>query len=416
MLFAPANSVKVPRNLESVTTLDPKMECDPCDVGMTKDQVENIWKSVECFYKSRLQPGMTLVIRRKGEIVLKRAIGHARGELPGSQEAPQLMHPDTPICLFSASKGITAFLIHALVEKGLIELDAPVSRYIPEFGVNGKERITIRHVLSHRAGVSSIPMKDPDPSLLYQWDNVVGLLNAAKAAHEPGQGQAYHAITGGFVLGEVARRVTGKEMNELLKETFADPLGCEFFSYGLPHDSHNAIASNHVTGGLSIKPVQMVAKRALGIDFHKIGPISNTKEFRNAVIPAANIYANADEVSRFYQMTLNGGTWNGQQVLQPETIKEAVRPAASIGFDRTLLVPIRYSAGLMLGESLMSLYGPKAEKAYGHLGLLNIVCWADPARDISVSFLNTGKTVDPRGFTGMLQVVWAIGKNCPIVN
>ncbi len=416
MFFAPSNAVRVPKHLESVTSLDPKSEVKPTDVNMTRDGVEAIWRSAENYYRTGLHPGMTLVIRRKGQIVLKRAIGHARGDLPDAKEPDVLMKPDTPICLFSASKAVTAMLIHSLAEKGLINLDAPVAHYIPEFGVNGKAETTVRHVLSHRAGVASIPIKNPDPSLLYQWNNVISLLSTTQASHAPGEKQAYHAITGGYILGEIARRVTGRELNPLLQDTFSTPLGCNYFTYGLPEARHADVATNHNTGGPGVLPVQMIAKRVLGVDFSKISAISNQSDFVSSIIPAGNIYANADEVSRFYQMLLNKGEWNGQQLIQADTVKAALKPVAPLTLDGMLLIPMRYSSGMMLGESFMSLYGPKAPKAFGHLGLLNIVCWADPQRDIAVSFLNTGKTVDIRGFTGMLKVIWAINKHCGVLS
>ncbi|WP_291739761.1 serine hydrolase, partial [Limnobacter sp. UBA1615] len=110
-MFKKTNTVSIPRNVGSVTQIDSKAETSPYDVSMTRDNIEAIWNSVESFYRTGLQPGMTMVVRRQGEIVLKRSIGHARGNPPPNhpdQDVEQvLMTPDTPICLFSASKAIT---------------------------------------------------------------------------------------------------------------------------------------------------------------------------------------------------------------------------------------------------------------------------------------------------------------------
>ena len=404
----------IPKDIDSVVTIDTKSECHPEAVGLTQTGVDAIWKSIEDFYRTGLQPGMSIVIRRKGKIVLKRAIGHARGNGPNHISLnPTLMQPDTPVCLFSASKGVTALLIHKLEEDGFLNLDDKVGKYIPEFGVNGKEDTTLRHVLAHRAGLNSIPLPDPDPRLLYQWNTMNDLLAAVSTKKGTGQEQAYHAITGGYILGEIARRVTGKELRPLMQEVFSEPLGCKFFNYGIEESSHHETALNYSTGVPLPYPLSLVAKRALGIEFEKIADISNTPAFMSAIIPAGNMYSTADELCRFYEMMLNQGEFEGRQILKPETVRKAVKPVGKLKLDRTLLIPIRYSSGLMLGESLFSLFGAKAPRAYGHLGLINIVSWADPDRDISVGFLNSGKSLDPRSFPALGKILWSISNHCP---
>ncbi len=403
----------VPKDIASVTTIDHDSEVDPAEVGMKPKQIKAIWKSIEDFYRSGLQPGMSITIRRSGKVIMNRAIGHARGNAPGHISLnPELMKPDTPVCLFSASKGVTAVLMHKLEEDGLINLDERVAHYIPEFGVGGKENTTLRHVLSHRAGLANIPLPDPDPRLLYQWNTMLDLLSAVSTKKGTGQEQAYHAITGGYVLGEIARRVTGRELRPLMHELFSAPLGCQIFNYGIEQTLHNETALNYSTGLPLPYPLSLIAKRALGIDFEKVAEISNTPDFMSAIIPAGNMYSTADELCRFYEMMLNEGEFEGKRILKPETVRKAVKPVGRITVDRMLMIPIRYSSGMMLGESLFSLFGAKAPKAYGHLGLINIVSWADPDRDISVAFLNTGKSLDPRSFPALGKVLWAISANC----
>lgn len=404
----------IPKDLDSVVTVDTAAEVDPAEVGLKQKNVDAIWKSIEDFYRTGLQPGMSIVIRKGGKIILKRAIGHARGNAPGHISLnPTLMHPDTPVCLFSASKGVTAILLHKLEEDGLLSLDDRVAKYIPEFGVGGKQDTTIRHILSHRAGLNLIPLPDPDPRLLYQWNTMVDLLSAVSTKKGTGQEQAYHAVTGGYVLGEVARRVTGKELRQLMHESFTAPLGCSVFNYGIDESLHNETALNYSTGLPTPYPVSLILKRCLGIELEKIAPISNSPDFMNAVIPAANMYATADETCRFYEMMLRHGEFEGKQILKPETVKKAIKPMGKLTLDRALMFPIRYSSGLMLGEHLFSLFGAKAKRAYGHLGLLNIVSWADPDRDMSAAFLNTGKTMDPRSFPAFGKVLLSITTNCP---
>lgn len=418
-MFKKVNLVDVPKKLHTVTDIDTQSEVSPYDVGMTRDGVEAIWNSVEGFYKTGLQPGLGMTIRRHGEIVLNRAIGHRTLERLGNQQyaaEQSLLKTDTPVCLFSASKAITAMLVHKLHEEGKINLNEKVASYIPEFACNGKEDITLSMVLSHRAGIPVIPMTNPHPSLLFKWDSVIDLINSAHTGKGDGSQQAYHAIVGGYVLGEVIQRVTGKSVNDYLLATISKPLNAKYLSYGLKPSDHQEAAHNYSTGAPPAFPINVLAKRALNIDFEKVAAISNTTEFMNSVVPAGNIYGTADDVSRFYQMMLDQGQFNGQQVFQPETIKRAVKPVSKLTLDKTLMIPMRFSEGFMLGENLFSLFGVKARKAFGHLGLINIVSWADPSRDISVSFLNTGKSLDPRTLPALGKVLISVSRNCSTVS
>lgn len=418
-MFKKTNTVPVPKNVGSVTHVDTKSETSPYDVSMTRDNVEAIWNSVESFYRTGLQPGMSMVIRRQGEIILKRSIGHARGNPPPNhpdQDLEQvLMTPDTPVCLFSASKAITAMLVHKLQEQDQLNLNDTIGTYIPEFACNGKENITIAQVLSHRAGVPQIPISNPHPSLLFKWESVIDLINSGYTKRGDGSQQAYHAIVGGYILGEIVRRITGASIEDNLEKFIAKPLGAKYLTYGLDKSHQHTAAYNYSTGAPPIFPINILAKRALNINFEKIASISNTSEFMDATIPAGNIYGTAEEVSRFYQMMLNDGEFNGQQIFDPETIKIATNPAGPVKIDQTLMIPIRFSTGFMLGESVFSLFGVKAAHAYGHLGLINIVTWADPARDISVAFLNTGKSLDPRSVPALGKVLVSVSSNCSIL-
>ncbi len=420
-MFKKTNTIQVPKHLGALSQIDAKAETSPYDVGMTRDNVEAIWNSVESFYRTGLQPGMSLVIRRQGEIILKRSIGHARGNPPPmhpDQEAEKvLMTPDTPVCLFSASKAITAMLIHKLEEQGKLKLTDTIGQYIPDFACHGKETITIGQVLAHRAGVPKIPVSNPHPNLLFKWDSVIDLINSSYTNKGDGTQQSYHAIVGGYILGEVIQRITGQSVQQHLQNTIAKPLGAKYLSYGLPSKHQGHAAHNYSTGANPIFPINILAKRALNIDFQNVAAISNTTPFMNASIPAGNIYGTADEVSRFYQMMLDGGSYNGQQLFSPRTILNAISPAGPLAIDQTLMIPIRFSNGFMLGESLFSLFGIKAKQAYGHLGLINIVTWADPVRDLSVAFLNTGKSLDPRTLPALGKVLLSISTNCkPIPN
>ncbi|MGQ0587561.1 MAG: serine hydrolase, partial [Gammaproteobacteria bacterium] len=125
--------------------------------------------------------------------------------------------------------------------------------------------------------------------------------------------------------------------------------------------------------------------------------------------------ATADETCRVFQMLLARGNYNGTQVFRPETVSEARRPVGPMQIDGMLRIPIRSSAGFMLGENPFGLYGPRGRQAFGHLGFISVLCWADPSRDISVAFLNTGKSVSPTGVVRLTRVLGAISRAFPQV-
>ncbi len=388
------NLITLPKSLEEVTRIQ-NDEVDPQDVGMQSGDVDRIWGAVEKLYKSRTMPAISLAVRHQGKLIINRSIGHARGNGPKDKDiaSATVMTPDTPVCLFSASKAITAMLVHRMAEEGLIKLHDPVAEYIPEFATRGKQYITVGQVLSHKGGFPTIKMKDADPSILWNWDACLDLLCNAKPRKDAGNTQAYHAITGGFILGEIMRRVTGQSLNEIIRSRLADPLGARYMSFGLPPEDHDKAALNYFTGRPEIFPANLVVKRALGGPFSMVCDVSNSPEFMSGVIPAGNVYATAREACDFFQCLLNSGSFNGKRIFERSTVTRAISEASARQFDRTLLVPLRTSEGLMLGDHPFGMYGPRTREAFGHLGFIAIFCWADPARDISVSMLTSGKPI-----------------------
>ncbi len=174
---------RVPLSLADVTTVDHAAEVSPELLAVKPQDVEAIWGAVERLYKTGLQPAMSLVVRRRGQILLKRSIGCLRGNGLDEHEGDATpLSPDAPICLFSASKAVSAMLLHKLVDDGKLSLDDRVVDYIPDFAPHGKDRVTIRQLLAHRAGIPQLPITHPDPGLLRHWDAMVHLLCLAPPA------------------------------------------------------------------------------------------------------------------------------------------------------------------------------------------------------------------------------------------
>jgi CubicO group peptidase (beta-lactamase class C family) len=408
-------TIRVPKDLTAITTFSPDDEVDPADAAMTREGVDEIWTGVENLYRTGIYPGITFCLRRQGRVVINRGIGHSHGNGPGDFKDSEkiLMTPDTPVCQYSASKAVTAMLIHLLAERGEIDLSDPIIRYIPEFGLHGKKNITIYNIISHHGGVPTPPF-GVDPEILYDHDGFVSMICNLKPTSKDGRSQAYHAITGGVILGEIVKRVTGRDVREFLAETIQKPLGFKYFNYGVPEKDIKKVAVNYDTGPPLVFPISTMAKRALSVSWGDVVRISNEPRFMQVIIPAANIVATADEMSQFFQMMLNGGELNGRRIFKPETIHRAIAPAAKMWFDGTMVVPMRYSAGMMLGASPVGMWGPFSESAYGHVGFINIFCWADPARDIAVSLQTTGKSLIGPHLLALSKLLFSISKHCPM--
>jgi CubicO group peptidase (beta-lactamase class C family) len=406
---------RVPRDLRAVTTIRADRETEPRDVGVTADAVTGVWRAVERLYASGIHPAVQLCVRRHGRVLIDRAIGHASGNGPDdAPDAPKvLVTPDTPFCSLSASKAVTAMMVHLLDQENLIRLDDPICEYIPEFGAHGKQWITIRHVLAHRAGIPNLPPQVMRLEHLDDLDEVTDILCEAEPISRAGRQLAYHAVTGGFVLGELVHRVTRRSIRQVLDDAVRRPLGFRWLSYGVAPADVSQVATNYVTGPPVLPPFSYLFRRGLGIGFHEAVAMSNDPRFLTGLVPAANVVATADEFSRFYQLLLDGGALDGVRVFDPRTIRRATSEQSYLEFDFTLGLPFRYGMGFMLGAQWLSLYGPDTLHAFGHLGFTNVICWADPERDVAAALMTSGKPFIYPELYYLFEVLRQIGLACP---
>jgi CubicO group peptidase (beta-lactamase class C family) len=402
----PLRRIRVPSDLDAATTIGD--EADPEAGGLEAANVKSMWKAAVSLYRSGVHPAVQVCVRRNGAVVLDRAIGHARGNGPQDPEdaAKVAATPATPFLIYSGSKAITAFVIHMLVERGLVELEAPIASYIPEYARHGKGEITVGHVLAHRAGVPNLPPEVLDLDNIGNRELLREALCDAKPFARPGRFLAYHAISGGFILGEIAERVTGKPINELLAAEILDPLGFQWTNYGVAPERVGEVALNYVTGPRAAPPLSTLLTRALGLPFDQLVETSNDPRFLTGVVPAASTVTTANELSRFFEIFRRGGELDGVRVMKPETIRTALTEQSHLEFDFSLGFPTRFSYGLMLGARVLSLYGRDTQQAFGHLGFTNILAWADPQRGTSAAVLTNGKpTIYPElpRFFGLTQ-------------
>jgi CubicO group peptidase (beta-lactamase class C family) len=416
MLCGLITRARVPRDVRSVTSVRPGAEIDPRDVGVAPYAVERIWSAAESLYRSGIHPALALCVRHQGRVLIDRTLGHVYGNGPDDPPAApkRIATPDTPFGLLSATKAVTAMIIHHLDQENSIRLDDPVCEYLPGFAVRGKQWITVRHVLSHRAGLPSPPPDSMNLELLDdQGTRILDLLCAMPLAWRPGRQLAYHAVTGGFILGEIVRVVTGKSIREYHDQHIRAPLGFRWMRYGVEDEDLDEIAVNYFTGFPALPPVSTILERALGVDFYSAATMSNDPRFLRAIVPSASMVATADEVSRFYQLLLNGGELDGVRIFDRRTVRRAVSEQSYLEFDFALGLPLRYGMGFMLGGKYLSFYGPDTRYAFGHIGFTNVLGWADPERQVAAALLTSGKPLFHPALYYAFDLLRQIGLACP---
>ncbi|WP_432976248.1 serine hydrolase domain-containing protein [Dactylosporangium sp. CA-233914] len=285
---------------------------------------------------------------------------------------------DTLQIVFSATKGVVAACAHLLVQRGDLDLDAPVTRYWPEFGAAGKDRIPVRWVLSHRAGLAALdrPLTLADVTA---WNPVTEALAMQAPAWEPGTAHGYHAFTYGWIVGELVRRVSGRSIGTFFRQEIADPLGLDIW-IGLPGDEQHRV-SRIVAPPLDLSTVDRssLTLRAMlpteePMDF-------NRPDLRAAEIPAVNGVCTARALARFYAALI--GSVDGHRILDPATLATATAEQAA-GADRILQVPTRWALGFGLPTPDLPWFTPTL---FGHAGHGGSLGFADPASGLAFAYV-----------------------------
>ena len=389
---------------------------DPTEVTRigTEDRrdrrLEPVWRDVERLYAGGLHPAIALHVVRRGRVVLDRTIGHVHNA-PGGQTGP-VATPDTLFSLFSASKIVTATLVHALIDDGVLSLDRPAADWVPEFAQHGKSNIHLRHLLNHTAGIPDMP--EGVDGLLALRSGVPPLAEvcALKPQTQPGVRTAYHPMTSWFVIQAIVERATGRPLREMLHRRILSPLGFTNMNYGVSPERVDEVAKHAVTGPPAPAFMANIFRRSIGIDVETAVRASNEGDFLTAVLPSANVVGTPREMSRFLAMLLAGGQLDGVRVLSEAAVKSMTTVVTTRQFDGTFGFPMRYGLGVMMGGRRFALFGLGTTGAFGHLGLSNVVVYADPARDLVVSFLNTGK---PMLDLGMLRWYWVLQRIVSVI-
>jgi CubicO group peptidase (beta-lactamase class C family) len=410
----PLRRIRMPDDLEAVTTIG--QEHDPAAAGLDPRAVSRIWRGAVNLYRSGVHPAVQVCVRREGTVVLDRAIGHARGNGPDDPEDAEkvLATPQTAFLIYSGSKAITAFVVHVLVDRGLVALDEPVATYIPEYAAGGKGEITVGQVLAHRSGVPNLPREAFDLDRVGDRQFILEALCGAKPFGKPGEFLAYHAVSGGFILAEVVQRVSGKDIQAVLREEILEPLRFRWNDYGVGLSDIPAVAADYLTGAPVLPPFSQLVSRALGIGLEQLVDWSHDERFLTAIVPSANVVTTANELSRFYELFRRGGELDGVRVMEPGSVRRAITEQSRLELDLTLGFPTRFAYGVMLGSSWLSLFGRDTQHAFGHLGFTNMLAWADPERALACAVMTNGKPLLypelPRFYALMQRITYSAPK------
>ena len=307
------------------------------------------------------------------------------------REAGRPWQRDTAAVVFSSTKGVTAVLVHRLLERGVLELDAPVARYWPEFAANGKARITLRDVLTHRAGLAAV---DGDLTLeeVLAWDPVCAAIAAQKPNWEPGSAHGYHARSYGWILGEVVRRATGATPGELLRKEVAEPLGLELW-IGLPEAEEPRVAPMVPAPEPTDPKLLALREKFMGPDtllgrvlsgpsgHFSYGPMWNRRDVHAAEMPSTNGIGTARALARLYAATI--GEVDGVRLLAPQTLAAATASQVQEP-DRVLGLPTHFGLGFMLPPTLGT---ELPDTAFGHPGAGGSLGFADPAAELGFGYV-----------------------------
>jgi CubicO group peptidase (beta-lactamase class C family) len=298
-----------------------------------------------------------------------------------------------------------------LVEQGYFSLDDRVCEYIPSYTSHGKHRTTIRHVLTHSAGVPFPTGPRPDLRRADDHEYAQEQLGKLRPLYRPGLVHIYHALTWGPLMREIVYAAAGKDIRDILATEILDPLGFRWTNFGVAKQDIPAVAPSHATGRPLPPVVAAIFRKAIGGTVHEIIPYTNTPAFLSTVVPSSNTVSTANEMSRFAEIWRRGGELDGVRIISPERMYAAVQECRRLRPDFAVgLQPARWGTGYMLGTNRFGPFGRNAPVAFGNLGLANIAIWADPQRRLAAGVISSGKPGrDPevRRYTALMDTIAA---------
>jgi CubicO group peptidase (beta-lactamase class C family) len=377
----------------------PAMVQGHCDAGFTA-----VREAFAANVEAGREVGASFAATVDGRLVVDLWGGHADAARTRPWER------DTIVNVFSTTKAMTALCAHLLVDRGLLDIDAPVARYWPEFAAGGKETVPVHMLLSHTAGLAAI--RQPLAlDALYDWDRYAGAIAAETPWWEPGTANGYHAMTFGHLVGELIRRISGKSVGSFLRDEVTGPLGADFH-IGLPASADarcaemvGPTAQENAAAGVGVLDPESLRGKVLGNPALRPG-YANTRAWRRAEIPAANGHGNARSVAQVLAALACGGARDGVRLLRTESILRAIEPRA---YDRDLVLGFRIKWGLGFMLAARELPVSPNPRAFGHGGWGGSLGFADLDARVSWAYVMNkmapGTAGDTRGF-GLMAALY----------
>jgi len=334
-------------------------------------------------FRERGEPGGAVALMVDGRLVcdLWGGFRDAARESPWARE--------TLVNFFSVGKAFTALAALRLVERGLLDLDVPAHRFWPEFAQGSKQGITLRHILSHQAGLPALREALPDGAML-DWGRMTAALAAESPWWKPGDAHGYHVNTFGYLVGELVRRASGKSIGQILRDEVAGPLGADVH-IGLPQTEHSRCAEflwPRVVIPRPDGPLDDIALMKWNTYWNPPGISGagwvNSPEWRMAEIPSTNGHGTARGIARIYAALANGGAIDGVEILSPAMLAEATTEQ-SFGPDLILDRESRFALGFQLPQAERRL-GPN-DAAFGHFGAGGSLGFCDPAARVAFAYV-----------------------------
>ena len=366
--------------------------------GNCESRFKRVREAFEANFAKGLEVGAAVAATIDGAPVVDLWAGHC------DKARTRAWQRDTLVNVYSTTKGITAMLAHRLVDQGKLDLNAPVASYWPEFAAAGKAKIPVNYLLSHRAGLPAVRKQLP-PDAYVNWPVMCAALAAEEPWWEPGTKHGYHAITYGYLVGEVIRRITGKTPGTYLREEITGPHQLDIHigvdaSFD-PRIAELIMAPPPPPGRAD--PLMEMARDPNSITFKAIAnpvpvvsaELVNSRAWRGAEVPAANGHATARDLARLYGALATGGKLDGRQILSPESITRAYTEQ-TVGQDVVLGQKTRWGLGFALNQPETPL-GPNPH-TFGHPGAGGSIGFADP--DAHVGF---GYTMNQMGGDALLD-------------
>jgi CubicO group peptidase (beta-lactamase class C family) len=346
-------------------------------------------------FESGLEIGAAVAAYVDGKPVVDLWAGHA------DQKRTRPWTRDTLVNIYSSTKGLAAMCAHRLVDQGKLDLDAPVARYWPEFAQAGKDKLPVRYLLSHRAGLPAIRKQLP-PESGYDWNAMCAALAAEEPWWVPGTKHGYHAITYGWLVGEVIRRISGKTPGTYFRDEIVAPLGLDaHIGLDAKDDARTAdIVPAPPPPPGAPNPMAELMSDPNGVTFKAVAnplmvldpKVVNGRAWRGCELPSANGHATARSLAKAYAALARGGDIDGYRVLNKDSIARCYTEQ-SVGMDEVLKQKTRIGLGFMLSQPETPL-GPNPH-TFGHPGAGGSIGFADPDAKVGFGYVMNQMGPDP---------------------